>query len=116
AWFRGAGAWPRTHPPVVRPGQMDSCRLGGTKEVRTMFRCGGSSSLLAGLGEPLCGKLPDGLEQAVAEGFPHWFGRDEALVHQRAEKIGDVEHLEAACAAHSFDGVEVEALGQHRQH
>ena len=94
---------------------MEGGRLGGTKEVRTMFRCGGSSSLFAGLGEPLGGKLPDGLEQPVAEGFPHSFGRDEALIHQRAEKIGDVEHLDAACAAHSFDGGEVEALGEHRQ-
>ena len=80
-----------------------------------MRRCGGGGLAVAGLGEPFGGELADGLQQPVAQGSPGWLGHDQALVHQRAEQVGDVERLDVAEAAHRLGGVQIEALGEHRQ-
>ena len=109
------GVQPREPPTLVRPGQVLGRRLGDTQEVRAVRGCQGGGLVFARLGEPFGGELADGLQQPVAQGSPGWLRPDEALVRQRAEQVGDVEDLEVAEAAHRLGGVQVEALGEHRQ-
>ena len=73
---------------------------------------------LAGLHEPLGGELADGLQQPVAQrspGSPGRLGHDQALVHQQPEQAGHIQHVDAAGPAHRLGGVQIEALGEHRQ-
>ena len=75
----------------------------------------GGGLVLARLGEAFRGELADRLQQPVTQGAPGWLGHDQTLVHQRAEKLGDVEHGDVTEAADRFGRVEIEGLGEHRQ-
>ena len=96
---------------LVRPGQMRCRRLGDRQIMRAVCGCGGGF-VRAGLGEPVGGELADGLQQPVAEGPAGGLCHDEALVHQRAEQVGDLNRLDVTEAAHRFGGVQIEAFGE----
>ena len=102
-------------PALVRPGQVRSRRLGGIQKVLAMCRPDGGCLAVARLRESFGGELADGLQQPVAQGSPRWLRHDEAFVHERTEKAGDLECLDVTEAAHPFSGVQIEALGEHRQ-
>ena len=69
------------------------------------MRCGDRGGLaVAGLDEPFGGEQPDRLEQPVPQGFPGGLGQHQALVHQRAEQIRDIQHVEAAGPAYRLGG------------
>ena len=114
AQVRLIGVQPRKPFALVGSGQMGGGQLGDGQVVLAVGR-GGGDLVFAGLGEPVGGELADGLKQPVAKGSPGRLGHHQALVHQGTEKIGDVEHLNVARAADRFGGVQVEALGEHRQ-
>ena len=46
---------------------------------------------------------------------PGGLGHDQALVHQRPEQVGDIQHVQAAGPAHRLGRVQAEAAGEHRQ-
>jgi hypothetical protein len=113
--IRVLGVQPREPPALVRPGQMRGRRLGGIQEILAVCRYDGGSLAVARLRKSLGGELADGLQQPVAESSPHWLRHDEALVHQRTEKVDDLKRLDVPATAHPFGGVQVKALGEHRQ-
>ena len=94
---------------------MGGGQLGDGQVVLAVGRGDGGDLVFAGLGEPVGGELADGLKQPVAKGYPGRLGHDKALVHERTEKFGHVEHPDAALAADRFCGVEIEALREHQQ-
>ena len=100
---------------LVGPGQMRCRRLGDRQKVLTVCRRYGSGFVRAGLGEPVGGELADGLQQPVAEGPAGGLCHDEALVHQRAEQVGDLNRLDVTEAANRFGGVQIEAFREDRQ-
>ena len=71
--------------------------------------------LLAGLDEPLGGEQPDGLQQPVPQGRRGGLGHHQALVHQRPEQAGDIQHVQVSGPAHRLGGIQAEAAGEHRQ-
>jgi hypothetical protein len=89
-----------------------SRRLGDPQKVLTVFRRGGERLVFARLDEPLGGELTDGFQHPVAQHSPGRLGHHEALSHERTEQIG---HVEVVRAADRLGGVEIEALGEHRQ-
>ena len=109
------GVKPGEPAALIGPGQLRGRSLSDPQEVRAVGRGGRERLVFARLHEPFGGELADGFQQPVAQASAGRLGHHQALVHQRAEKIGDVEHLELARAADRFGGVEIEALGEHRQ-
>jgi hypothetical protein len=89
-------------------------RLGDRQKVLTVCRRYGSGFVRAGLGEPFGGELADGLQQPVAEGPAVGLCHDKALVHQRAEQVGDLNRLDVTEAANRFGGVQIEAFREER--
>jgi hypothetical protein len=110
---RAIGVQPGEPGPLVGPGQVRGGRLGDGQEVPAVGR--GDGRLVAGLGEAFGAELADSLQQPVTQSSPGGLGHHQALVHQGAEKIGDVEHLDVDRAADRFGGVQVEAIGEGRQ-
>jgi len=106
------GVQPGEPPALIGSGQVRGRRLGDPQEVLTVVRGGGERLVFARLDEPLGGELADGFQQPVAQRSPGRLGQDEALVHERTEQIGRVV---VARAADRLGGVEVKALGEHRQ-
>jgi hypothetical protein len=89
-------------------------RLGESKKVLAVRGCEGHSLVLAGPGESFGGKLADGLEQPVADGCPGWFRHDQALVHERAQHVGDVGRFDVAKAPPPLAGLAGHPHGGHR--
>ena len=98
------GVQPGQPAALLRPGQVRHRRLGHRQEMRAVRVGDGGSLAGPGLGEPGGGEQPDGLQQPVPQGFPGLFGHDQALVHQRAEQIRHIQHVEAAGPAHRLGG------------
>ena len=115
AQVRMVGVEPRVPVALVRPGQVRGRRLGQGQEVPAVRRRGGSRCLVPRLDQTFGRELADRLEQPVAEGIAGWLGHHQALVHQGAEKIRGVECVAVTAAAYRFGGVQIEALGEHRE-
>jgi hypothetical protein len=93
-------------------------RLGGVRDGHEMLAvcCRDGSRLVNScLDEPSGGELPDCFEQPVAKAVASLLRLHQALVYQRAEKVGDLKGLDVAEAADRFHRAEVEALGEHCQ-
>ncbi len=121
---RGPGRAPQVRVVEVQPGepgtlvrspQMRIGRLGDGQVIPAVGVRDDGGLVLTGLGEAFRRELADRLQQPVAQGVPGWFGRDQALVHQRADQPGDVEHLDIVQAADRLGRVEIEALRERRQ-
>jgi len=110
---RLVGVQPGEPGPLVGPGQVRGGRLGGGQEVTAVRR--GDGFVRARLGQPFGGELADSLQQPVTQSSPGRLGHHQALVHQRPEQLGHVEHVDGTRAADRFGGVQIEALGEGRQ-
>jgi hypothetical protein len=102
-------------PALLRPGQVGGRKFSDRQVVGAMSRIRDRLLVAAGFGEPLGRELPDRLQQPVAQRVRGRLGPDQALVHKRAEQVGDVEHVQVILAADRFGGVQVEGAGEHRQ-
>ena len=107
------GVQPGQPAALLRPGQVRSRRLGHRQEMRAVRRGDRGGLILAGLEEPLGGEQPDGLQQPVPQPFSGGLGHDQALVHQRPEQAGHLQHVNAAEPAHRLGRGQVEAAGEY---